>query len=72
MLEEEDMDRFYKFICMGKSLIEYAAQGDIGNFARLVDESEENEVSDDDEQTNSNTSRGRGCVKRIASSSRDK
>lgn len=29
---------------MGKSLIEYAAQGDIGNFARLVDESEEKDL----------------------------
>ena len=44
VLEEDDMDRFYKFICMGKSLIEYAAQGDIGNFARLVDESEERDL----------------------------
>ncbi len=29
---------------MGKSIIEYAAQGDIGNFAKLVDESEEKDL----------------------------
>ncbi len=44
MLEEEDLERFYKFICLGKSLIEYASTGDIGNFARLVDESEERDL----------------------------
>jgi hypothetical protein len=44
VLEEEDLERFYKFICLGKSLIEYASQGDIGNFARLVDQSEERDL----------------------------
>ena len=32
---------FYRFICMGKSLVEYAASGDLYNFRRLFLESDD-------------------------------
>ena len=44
VLEEDDLNRFYKFICMGKAMIEYASTGDIGNFVQILEESEEKEL----------------------------
>jgi hypothetical protein len=38
------MDLFFRFICMGKSLIEYAERGDVYNFKRLFLESDDYEL----------------------------
>ena len=32
---------FFRFVCMGKALIDYAAEGDLVNFQRILEESED-------------------------------
>lgn len=31
-MERENLDLFYRFVCMGKAMIDYAGRGDLGNF----------------------------------------
>lgn len=40
-LEQENVDLFFRFVCMGKAMIEYAERGDLDNFKRLLLESDD-------------------------------
>jgi hypothetical protein len=42
---EGNRDEFFRFICMGKALIDYANRGDIDNFKRLFFESNDFEMT---------------------------
>lgn len=43
-LETENLDLFFRFVCMGKAMIDYAARGDLPNFKRLLSESDDTEL----------------------------
>ena len=43
-LQQESMDKFFRFLCMGKSLTEYASKNDLHNFRRLFFESDDYEI----------------------------
>lgn len=38
------MDKFCRFIYMGKAMIDYAAEGDLKNFKRLFEEADSKEL----------------------------
>ena len=44
MLEKYDLDKFVRFIYMGKAMIDYAAEGDLENFKRLFAEADVKEI----------------------------
>lgn len=43
-LEKYNRDKFFRFIYMGKSMIDYATEGDVTNFKRLFVESDNYEL----------------------------
>ena len=43
-LEKHNMDKFCRFIYMGKAMIDYATDGDLENFKRLFVESDDKEI----------------------------
>lgn len=43
-LEKENIDLFFRFVCMGKAMIDYADRGDLDNFKRLLKESDDPEL----------------------------
>jgi hypothetical protein len=43
-LETNNRDLFFRFVCMGKSMIDYAERGDLYNFKRLLFESDDIEL----------------------------
>eukprot|EP00347_Sterkiella_histriomuscorum_P010696 403375277 len=43
-LEKTNIDSFFRFVCMGKAMIDYAERGDLVNFKRLLDDSEDKEL----------------------------
>ena len=43
-LEKYNMDKFCRFIHMGKAMIDYATEGDINNFKRLFMDSDDKEL----------------------------
>ncbi|CDW81211.1 ankyrin repeat domain protein [Stylonychia lemnae] len=43
-LEKENVDLFFRFVCMGKAMIDYADRGDLENFERLLRESDDQEL----------------------------
>ena len=43
-LEKYNMDKFFRFIHMGKAMIDYATEGDIKNFKRLFMDSDDKEL----------------------------
>ena len=44
MLEKYDLDKFVRFIYMGKAMIDYATEGDLENFKRLFAEADVKEI----------------------------
>ena len=40
-LETENFNLFYRFVCMGKAMIDYAERGDLENFKRLLVEADD-------------------------------
>ncbi len=38
------MDLFFRFVCMGKAMIDYADRGDLENFQRLLREADDQEL----------------------------
>ena len=38
------MDLFFRFVCMGKAMIDYAERGDLLNFQRLLMEADDKEL----------------------------
>jgi glycine cleavage system protein P-like pyridoxal-binding family len=46
MLEKYDLDKFVRFIYMGKAMIDYATEGDLENFKRLFAEADVKEICD--------------------------
>jgi succinate dehydrogenase flavin-adding protein (antitoxin of CptAB toxin-antitoxin module) len=43
-LEKHNIDKFMRFIYMGKALIDYCTEGDVENFKRLFIESDDKEL----------------------------
>ena len=43
-LEKHNRDKFIRFIYMGKSMIDYATEGDLPNFKRLFEEADNYEL----------------------------
>lgn len=43
-LEKHNLDKFMRFIYMGKAMIDYASEGDLENFKRLFVESDNLEI----------------------------
>ena len=43
-MEKENIDQFFRFVCMGKAMIDYAERGDLDNFKRLLFDSNDREL----------------------------
>jgi len=43
-LEKYDLDKFCRFVYMGKAMIDYAEQGDLPNFKRLFASADDKEI----------------------------
>mmetsp|Transcript_21383 Transcript_21383/g.20551 ORF Transcript_21383/g.20551 Transcript_21383/m.20551 type:complete len:98 (+) Transcript_21383:75-368(+) len=43
-LQKNTPDLFFRYMCMGKALIDYAEKGDVANFKRLFFESDDYEL----------------------------
>ena len=43
-LEKYDLDKFVRFIYMGKAMLDYAIEGDLENFKRLFAEADDKEL----------------------------
>lgn len=43
-LEQYNKDQFFRFIYMGKAMIDYASSGDLENFKRLFVEADDKEI----------------------------
>ena len=43
-LEKTNLDLFFRFVCMGKAMIDYAEKGDLVNFKRLLVEADDHEL----------------------------